>query len=429
MITLQRLLSSSLLLGAILTSTAFAEEFCPTTAQVLEREGTKGDKYTLVSKQLEYLYCTDSFEGKFFKIVDGTSDEAIRFNHEDKNLLLKAANVYHHLSVARNFWITDIKSDYVAKLPQIIIRLNITNAFSSTRQFKNAELEKNHNNAWSIPSGQTPDFAREQRKWGKEIWFSPMKKIESRKEVISKGDNPIHESLVLVKDPVIAYNTSGLIYDAMNFVVTPAINQSAVLDQALQRLGAIAIMYALLETSKHMDKWFMEKFFYIDTAMVPEIIYHEYAHIAMSDTMKTVHSVPVIEGMADYFAARIATRRMMYDKLKGFSTNKAKDTKSKQFYHPYLEGSWNATSDFTLSLLWLGKENFDKQNADRAKKGQPALANYDEIVHTAHFEMNENSDIMNGLNGALLKACETKCNGKRAGLNTLHETFQKKGFN
>ena len=428
MTTLPRLLNSSLLLGLFLTGGALAaDQFCPKTFNVLERE--KGDNYTMVPKQLERLYCNNTFEGADFKIVESTSEEAIPFDHKDPELLKRAANVYHHLSVAKNFWLSEIKSDYVRKLPQITVRLNITNAFSNTRHYKNEELEKNYNNAWSIPDGESPSFAKEKLKWGKEIWFSPMKKIEQRKEVKSKGDNPIHQSLILVKDPVIDNQKSALIYQALSLVASPEINQSLVLESALKRLGAIAIMVALIETSKYMDKWFMEKYYYVDTAMIPEIIYHEFAHIAMSDTMKTVHSVPVIEGMADYFAARIATRRKMYDRIEGFSNNNHRDTESRMLYHPYLEGSWNSTSDFTLSLLWKGKTEFEKANAQRAKKNQPPLANYDEIVHNAHFEMNEDSDIQHGLTGALIKACNKSCNGKRAGVNTLNAVFESKGMN
>jgi hypothetical protein len=178
-----------------------------------------------------------------------------------------------------------------------------------------------------------------------------------------------------------------------------------------------------------MDKWFVNKYYYIETAMVPEIIYHEYAHIAMSDTMKTVHSVPVIEGMADYFATRVAGRTKMYSDLKGFANNRAKDANNKALYHPYLEGAWNATSDFTLGLLWAGREEFEKVNADRTKKGQEAIVNYDDLVFTAHYDLDENSDIMHGLNGALVKSCQKKCNGLRPGVNTLNYVFEKKGFN
>jgi hypothetical protein len=429
MITRQLSLNSLLFGIALFSVTALAQpqEFCEKSFEVLERQ--KKDNYEFVSRPLEKLYCNNTFEGKHFKIVYATENNAIAFDHENKILVRKAANVYHHLTVARNFWVGKIASQYVESLPQITIRIDITNAYSNTRHFKNEEQEKNFNNAWSTPEGETPSFVKDKMKWGKEIWFSPMKKIESRSEVKNEGENPIHQGLLAIREPVVEYNKSALIYQGMSFLVGSAINQSSLLDQALQRVGTIAVLYGLTEVTKYMDKMFVEKYYYIDTAMVPEIIYHEFAHIAMSDTMKTVHSVPVIEGMADYFAAAIAMRKKMYDRVKGFSVNKSKDVNTKLLYHPFLEGSWNATSDYSLSILWLARKKFEEQNEKRQKKGQDPLVNYDQLVFDAHLNLDETSDIANGLTRALIQSCEKNCASKRSGINTLNLTFEDKGLN
>lgn len=428
MITLPRLLNSLILLSVLVSASAFAaNKYCPATFDVLERDDKDG--YTIGPKQLERLFCTKRFEGEFFKIVKGTDETAISFDDEDKEIIKKAANVYHHLSIARNYWINDIKSKYVASLPQLVIRLDITNAFSNTRHFKNQELEKNYNNAWSVPEGETPKFVKDKLKWNKEIWFSPMKKIETRNIVKSDGNNPVHESLTVIKDPVVQYNKNALIYQGLGLLAAPTLNNNTLVNVALQRLGTIAVLFGLVSVTKHMDLLFMDKYYYVDTAMVPEIIYHEFAHIALSDTLKPVHSVPVIEGMADYFAATIAKRRKMYEKIEKFSSNKYKDTQNKDMYHPYLEGAWNATSDFTLSLLWLGKTRFEELNEGRSKRGQTFVANYDNLVHEAHFTLNENSTIANDLTAALINACTETCTSLRVGVGTLHEVFEQKGFN
>jgi len=428
MIILQRLLNSGIVVLIGLSFSAMAQtSHCPKSFDVLERD--QKDGFVFVSRELTNLHCNESFEGDFIKIVLSTNDEAISFKNENKELIKKAANVYYHLTIARNFWLKEIKSQYVASLPKLIVRLDITNAFSSARHFKNEEQEKNYNNAWSIPAGQTPGFVKDPKKWNKEIWFSPMKKIEARSLVDSDGSNPIHESLVLIKDPIIDYNKNRMIYGGLSLIAYPSMNNSSYLDLAVKTLGPIAIIYGLMSVTKYMDHWFMDKYYFVDTAMVPEIIYHEFAHIAMSDTMKTVHSVPVIEGMADYFASRIANRRQMYEKMKKISSNRSKDIKNKTMYHPYLEGAWNATSDFTLSLLWKGKMEFDKLNESRMKKGQPIVANYDEIIYETHLELNENSDIANDLTKALISTCQKTCLGVRAGVNTLNNVFEAKGFN
>lgn len=428
MTTLIRLLNKSLIGLILYSSLASAEtSVCPKDFEVLIRDNKEG--YSFVTKKLDDLYCGNKFEGKFFKVVKGTSEDAIEFDNEDKNLVKKAANVYYHLTQARNYWVNEIKSDFVSKIPQIIVRLDITNAFSDVRHFKNEELEKNYNNAWSIPDGHEPDFLKTPKKWGKEIWFSPMKQIKTRDYIESDGSNPVHESLVLVKDPLVEFSQNNLIYTGLNYLVTPAINQSYLLDTAVTNLGILAILYGSIEVTKHMDKFFVEKYYYIDTAMIPEIVYHEYAHIAMSDHLKTVHSIPVIEGMADYFASRIAKREKMYEKMDNFSTNRFKDINNKSLYSPYLEGAWNATSDFTLSLLWKGKNEFDVINENRLKKGQPIIADYDQLVFHAHFELDETSDIANGLTKALVNSCKEICQSVRPGVNTLQYVFEEKGLN
>lgn len=429
MTTLTRLLTKSFCGLVVLTSIASASDIsiCPKNFDILVRDQKEG--YSFVSKQLDDLYCGSKFEGKYFKIVKGTSDEPIDFNIEDKMLLKKAANVYFHLTEARNYWINEIKSDYVKSLPQTIVRLDITNSYSSVRHYKNDELEKNNNNAWSVPDGHEPDFVKNPKKWGKEIWFSPMKQIQTRNLVESDGSNPVHESLILVKDPLVEYNKNSLIYTGMAMTIAPAINQSILLQTAVTNLGMLAILYGSIEITKHMDKMFMEKYYYIETAMIPEIIYHEYAHIAMSDHLIPVHSVPVIEGMADYFASRIAKRDKMYEKMDDFSTNRYKDVNNKSLYSPFLEGAWNATSDFSLSLLVKGKMDFEEANANRIKKGQPIIVDYDQLVFNAHFLLDETSNIENGLTKALVETCKEMCSSVRAGVNTLQYTFEKKGMN
>jgi hypothetical protein len=430
MIIHQRLLNKKFITLAfsLLTTLSVRADYCPQNFEVVIHNDK--EDYSLEKRPLEKLFCTNSFEGEHFKIVNSTGDKAISFDHDDKELIKKAANVYYHLTIARDYWIDTIKSDFVKDLPQITIRLNITNAYSNVRHFKNAEQQENYNNAWSIPEGHTPKSAKEKLVWGKEIWFSPMKKIESRSQLEkSEGNNPIHESLVLIKDPLVNLQKSALIYQGIGTLVNPTnINNTALLNIALKRIATLVTLYGLIGVTKYMDKWFVEKYYYIDTAMIPDIIYHEFSHIAMSDTMTPVHSVPVIEGMADYFASRISNHTKMYQKLKKFSNNRSKNLKNKNFYHPYLEGAWNATSDYTVSLLWSGKMKFDEMNKKRSERGQDLLVDYDQLIFNTHFKIEEHADISSDLTRALVDTCEEMCTNKRAGINTLNQVFEQKGL-
>lgn len=426
MTTLQRLLSSLALAACAVSNIALAEESCQKDFKVLIRHEKKG--FDFLDRTLTDFNCKNTFEGKYFKIVKGTGKEAIKFN-DDAEMVKKAANVYYHLTEARRYWVEEIKSDYVKNLKQITIRLEITNAFSNQRHFKNEELEQNYNNAWTIPEGKTPRVAAIKDEWGKEIWFSPMKKIESKRMVKSEGNNPVHEGLVVLKEPIVNWNQGSLTYLILGSLFNPVNRTPENLESAIRKLVAIGVIIGLTEATKYIDGWFLSKYFYIDTAMVPDIIYHEYAHIALSDTMKTTHSVPVIEGMADYFAALVANRTKLYEKLKGISNNKNKNLKNKDFYHPYYEESWNATSDFTVSLLWRGRMEFEKINAKQIKAGKSELVNYDHLIFQTHFALNEFSTIANDLTQSLLDTCVQECKSKTIGVNALHYVFEQKGLN
>lgn len=421
------LIKSSLLMLGLLSFGAMAQtEFCPKEFDVLIME--KKD-FDFKARELPNLYCTKKFEGKHFKIVEGTSDDAITFN-ADPEVIRRAANVYYHLNIARGFWANSINSAYVQNMDQMTVRINITNSYSRTRQFKNAAQEENYNNAWSTPEGQTPRFIKDKKVWGKEIWFSPKKIVESRKEVKTEGKNPVHQSIELVKEPLWGTTQNSLIYQGLALTQSAEAFNTDFMSSAITNVGLLAVMYTASEVTKGMDKLFVNKYYYVDTAMVPEIIYHEFAHIALSDTMKTVHSVPVIEGMADYFAARIQTDdNTLYSHIKGYSSNRTKKLKNKKLYHPFLEQGWNAESDFVLSLLWNARLNFSFANEERVRKGQREMVDFDQLVFQAHFNLNEESDIMNDLTSSLLEACSVECSSKRKGMDILHKSFEGKGLN
>ena len=429
MITQHRLLTSFLFLGILAMSPlsfASGDEYnCKKDVKVID---LVGDEYKFVDREIKNLKCNNTFEGRDFKIVVGTSEDAVRYD-EDPKLVERAGNVYYHLTKAKNFWLTNISSAYVSNLEKLTIRIEITNAYSRTRHFKNKNLEENYNNAWSTPAGQSPRFVKEKKVWGKEIWFSPKKVIESSKEIKSTGTNPIHQSLELVKGPVWEYNKNGLIYNGLSVIAdNDLLESSTFLEGVARRLGTMAIIYTASEITKHMDSFFMNKYYYIDTAMIPEIIYHEFAHVALSDTMTPLHSVPVIEGLADYFAARINNPETLYDHIEGLSLNRTKDPTNKKLYHPYYELSFNSHSDYVLGLLWKGKENFEKANAKRVGKGRDILADYDKLVYQAHFHLDEESDIIRDLTSALLGACNRVCSRKRYGHDILYRTFEQKGI-
>lgn len=402
-------------------------KICETEHLVLKRSGKHG--YFFSNEKLLDLFCGKGFEGKYFKIVYKKENTPVQFD-ADPDLVKRAANVYYHLTKAREFWIHEVKSDYVSKMKQITIRIQIENGFSRLGHFENDGLGNNSNNAWTIPAGQTPSWAQNQDVWGQEIWFSPMKKEDSRKLITSSGNNPLTGALEAIKDPVLNYTQGSFTQSMYDHMFYPSYQDTTLLQTVFNHLAIIGVTHGVIAITKKMDKLFMDKYYYIDTAMVPEIIYHEYSHVALSDYLLPKHSIPVIEGMADYFATRIANTVKMYRSIKNFSTNAEKNARSKKYYNPWYEHENNATSDFTLSVLWLVKGEMDKLNSKRAKKGRPPVSNVDQLIYESRKNMNSETTILE-LTQAVKTSCETNievCSNKRLGVGTLNYVFEKKGF-
>jgi hypothetical protein len=330
---------------------------------------------------------------------------------------MKAANVYYHLNQARDFWVKEIKSNYAEKLPKLIIRLDIKNQFDELGHFANDNRSPQFNNALSIPEGKTPEWVPEDKKhsWGKEIWFRPMKKILTS-ELGPMGPNPITVGLEALEDPLLSFTQDEINLRLMEEFFYPAYVTRPLHQDLIRYAGTIAVMKLILYGSRFTDKWFMSKYYYLDTAMIPEIIYHEYAHVVLSESLHMSHSTPVIEGLADYFAAVQADTRKVYAKVPGHSNAQAKDRQEKQKYSHWNEDNRASTSDFTLSVLWDVRETLGEEIGDK-------------VVYEARKYLKTNSStISDGLLRAIIKACEEKCESPRRDKYKLYETFSERGF-
>jgi hypothetical protein len=368
--------------------------------------------------KLTDLESTDSFEGKYFTIVKSKSNEAIKFDDEDKELVKKAATVYHHLTKARSFWISHVKSDMPAKTAKVVVRLDITNLFDEQGHFANDKRSPQFNNALSIPGGQTPSWvpAEKQDKWEKEIWFRP-KKVISTKDLPATGEpNPLTQVFEQVEPKLISYSQNKLTHSIFERIFYPTYASGSINRDLYIFAGTIAMSKAVLEVSKKMDPLFIEKWFYLDTAMVPEVIYHEYAHVMLSDHLAMSHSTPVNEGLADYFAAIMSGKRKVYAKVSGFSNSRPKDTQNKKPYGHWDEANRFATGDFVLAVLWDVRETLGEESADK-------------VIYEARKTLQtETATISDHLLRAILNACDKVCQQPKIDKLKLYQTFSKRGF-
>lgn len=404
-----------LILGtvALLSFSAFAES---DSFRVLLRE-PHSYKTRYAQVKLPHLESNSSFDGSYFKIVKGKSNEAISFDEKDEGLRTKAATVYYHLSEARKFWVHQIKSEKAASLPKLTVRLEITNQFNELGHFAHDNKTPQYNNALSVPGGETPSWvpAERQDKWEKEIWFRP-KKVVLTKDLGPLGPNPLTVSLMAMERPLINYVENQVNHRIMREFFYPAYTNRPLHEDLIRYAGTYALMKLVIYGSRYTDNLFIDKYYYLDTAMVPEIASHEYAHIILSDHLEMSHSTPVNEGMADYFAAVQSKKRKVYGKVAGFSNNAPKDTQEKRLYSHWDESHRYATSDFTLSVLWDVRETLGEEIGDR-------------VVYQARKYLNTTtSTISHGLLTAILRACEEICEVPRRDKIKLYETFGRKGF-
>ena len=150
------------------------------SAQIFETALVRGKRFkpSLEKVELPNLVSTEGFDGKYFKIVVGKSNDAISFSESDEKLKLKAATTYYHLNLIRDFWVNEMHSENVKNMSKVIVRLEITNLFSDLGHYQHDSIDPHYNDALSIPAGE-PMEGVDIPAWGNEIWFRPVKKIKT----------------------------------------------------------------------------------------------------------------------------------------------------------------------------------------------------------------------------------------------------------
>lgn len=386
-----------LLLSLILPLAASAQEFISDSARVVVR--SPNFKARIATLELPYLTSVDRFEGKFFKIVKGKSDEAILRDHEDKDLALRAATTYFHLNKARDWFIQNVGSEYVANLPQMTIRVEHTNQFNELGHFAHDNLDPQYNNALTIPAG-TGMPGRNIKPWNMEIWFRPVKKVHID-DLKIKGSPMGSWGGVLAAFRQQMHMTTlqrflAQLTQAQINPDTPMAQEFWGWENLVRIAGSSIILEAVYQYADPLARAFSRKWFWLDSALVPEIIYHEFAHVALSDHLVLSHSTAVIEGMADFFAGQIADSPNLATKIKDYNTFNGKKATRKQAYAVEFETTDYANSDFVFGMLW----------DLRTIVGEAPAPSF---VYSLREKINTNSSIRKQLIEGILKTCEEKC--------------------
>jgi hypothetical protein len=378
-----------LALFLIVTTAANARSF----KAVVRTENNRANEQMV---ELEDLISEDSFDGKYFKIVKGKSDDAVKFDAE-ADLVFRAATSYYHLTLARNYFINKLKSDYVSKIEKMVIRIEHTNQFSELGHFAHDNLDPQFNNALTVPAGKGLS-SRGIQPWGPEIWFRAKKKTHISE--LNTNNLANQEFKVLMRgfrNQIHMQSLQRFLASSVSVMVSGASNSNLFsVDSLIRTVGSSLIMEFGYQFIDPITKATSRKWYWLDTALIPEIIYHEYSHAALSDHLVLSHSTAIIEGMADFFAGQIAGSPKLAKHIKKYNTFNGKNAKKKQDYVIQFEMSDYANTDFMFGLLW------EIKNILGEEKGEA-------FMYDLRKRLTTNSTIRGQLVEGLIKTCETVC--------------------
>jgi hypothetical protein len=342
------------------------------------------------------LISQESFDGEHFKIVKGKEEAAIRFD-ADEELSFRAATAYYHLTKARNYFVNVVKSDYVAQMPKITVRIDHKNQFSELGHFANDNMEPQFNNALTIPAGRGLE-SKGVKPWGTEIWFRPSKHVNIHD--LRVDDTQYFEFKILMSQYREQTHMQSLqrFFTNLAFSVSNDGNMAGAFtqDALVRTVGSSVLMEAAYLLFDPINKVFQRKWYWLDTALIPEIIYHEYSHAALSDYLVLSHSTPIIEGMADFFAGQIADSPKLAMKIKQYNTYNGKNAKKKQQYMIQFETEEYANTDFVFGLLWQMKTIVGEEKGTQ-------------FMFDLRKKLTTNSSIRKELVEGILQTCEESC--------------------
>jgi hypothetical protein len=362
---------------------------------------------------LSDLESSVSFEGKYFKVVLGKSNEAIKFT-DSAEINLKAATAYYHLTKAKKFFVASLGSEHVKSMKRVIVRIDITNKFSELGHFANDNLDPQYNNALSIhPGVGMPDKGVEP--WDYEIWFRPKKRINIKE--VFKFKNT---SVLPYKSILKSFRSQMHMTSLNKFLISLLNGQYKTMDtntiNSLMRLvGSTVLLEAGYQGIDKLSMLFSRKWYHLDTALVPEIIYHEFSHIGLADGFAITHSTPVNEGMADYFAGVISNSPKLALKIKKYNTFSGKNAKRKLLYRTEFEKNENANSDFVFGLLWSIKHIMG------AERGNA-------LIFSLRNQIDSGASVRVTLLESILSQCKVHCKNYKVDRLRLYGLFTNEGF-
>lgn len=342
---------------------------------------------------------THSFES--FLIYKSVNNEPVNISVLNGDEKIRVATLAYHLKKARNYFISVMKEDYLKTLGQIGIRYDMARGFSPGRHFTKEDSDSNN----AVTHKPSNTFVLQGvQKWGHEIWFRPSKDEEGKMpkgyigEQMKKASGGIENDLFNLADSyVIDVSQKAALGISPQYV-----NQA----HYASELELILLLKEILPDAIDLVASNFSFTSSLDSAMVPEIIYHEFTHVALSDYVPLTGSFSVSEGIANYFAAIISGHDEIAGHLGKYGNNVSPISINKKFrYSSKYELNDNyAHHPFTYNFLWKIRDRVSKEIKLDGYEDS-ALA-FDQIVFESrkYIDLSSEQSITKSLTDALLKA-------------------------
>lgn len=315
----------------------------------------RGKNRKLVSKTVKIKDLTSKthFQGKFIKVLKRDSNEAISFNSPEA---FRACTVYYHSTIAKDYFKNNFKLKKFRRPRAINMRIEMDLGFEESVHMMHENNGLFYNNAVTIPPSGHSRIV--DKPWHYEIWYAPKKPV--------KVDNTIYRSSELITSGVfmsqllLGVGQSQATTIGIDIVRGSAFEAGFYAQSLALSIGVTAVVPNIL-------KWISKPFkqtLYLDSSMIPEVIYHEYSHYALSDHLSIDRHAPVVEGVANYFAAMIGKTDTILGSTKGYSKGLVEiDAKDSKNYAYSMEDKKYAQLDFSFKFLYGIKDTFGEKVA------------------------------------------------------------------
>lgn len=408
-----------------LTAVGASSSFAAEQFEIVGRKKNGRSRYETVELP---LLAPGRYETTSFKVVWKRESEALtdakiaqlvdskQSERTAEELRMMAANSLYHAEKARRFFADRLGSEEARNLPQVLLRLDITNLYNDQAQFAHDANQPQYNNVLTIPAGKPRVDAAGAAPWNREIWFRPRKEIPIRDILAALPEDPMNAQIRQARAQLYPMQIDLTLRETLIASFQNRLDADGFVESVVRQGGTILLMEGAFQVLKFVNRLIIPQRYYLDTAFIPEVIYHETAHAVLGDYLAPNLSTPVNEGVSDYFAASIGGNPKIAKKIREYSTVTGKNGKRRQAFQMEFETLGKAHSDFVLSLLW----------GLRGKLGADTM---DRVVFESRKHLStRDSNIRRGLPNALLLACEKVCESPLRDRMKIHEYLDSRGL-